>query len=224
MARLLTGLGIPCGHEAIFDWHGYNRAKTRMEEKESLKCSMVSCANFVNGEWHAEPKWVEPNEIVAESSYMAAPFLDKPILSGVAIVHVVRNPIRVINSFSNYLGYFKCEESMNEYEQFIYSHLPELQKTMAPCDRAALFYILWNELIDSKETFFYRIEDDVDQLLDFLGIQGGACYNNTSVNTHRKVGRRFVFSDIQSSEIAQRLVIKCEEYGYAHPNNMVLLA
>ena len=222
MARFLTSLGVPCGHEAIFDWRGYRWAEKRLKGEEPVECSSASSLSLVNGKWIAESPWVDASEIVAESSYLAAPFLDDPILEDVPIIHVVRNPIRVINSFCNYLGYFQEREGTNSYEQMIYRHFPELKLNMTQYDRAALFYILWNGLIDSKESFFHRIEDDTDTLLEFLHKQGPH-YSNTQINSQAQPGKRFLFRDIESKEIAQRLSIKCQQYGYSQPDGNRLL-
>ena len=214
MARFLTSLGIHCGHESIFDWRGYRWAEMKLNgEKLPLECSFASSLSLIDGKWIPEPPWIDVDQIVAESSYMAVPFLGDPILKDVPVIHVVRNPMRVINSFCNYLGYFQSEKGSNSYEQFIYRHLPELQKPMTPYDRAALFYVLWNELVEDKASFFHRIEDDPDLLLGFLN-KSGEYYNNTKINSQAKSGKRFVREDIQSVEIGQRLLRKCRQYGY----------
>lgn len=217
MARLLTSLGIHCGHESIFDWKGYRWAEMKLKGEEPLECSESSSMNMIDGKWIPEPPWVDVDQIVAESSYMSVPFLDDPILKDVPVIHVVRNPVRVINSFCNYLGYFQSENWSNSYEQFIYRHLPELQKPMMPYDRAALFYVLWNELIEEYgASFFHRIEDDIDLLLGFLKKSGEEHYNNTKINSRIKsCKQRFVCGDIQSTEIAQRLSDKCHQYHYS---------
>lgn len=214
MARFLTSLGIHCGHESIFDWRGYRWAEMKLKGGEPLECSTASTMSLIDGKWVPELLWIDVSKIMAESSYMAVPFLGDPIIKDVPVIHVVRNPIRVINSFCNYIGYFQSGNGSNSYEQFIYRHLPELQKSMPPYDRAALFYILWNELIEGKSSFFHRIEDDTDLLLGFLNKNSGE-YNNTRINSQAKSGKRFVWEDIQSIEIGQRLLRKCRQYNYS---------
>ena len=53
-ARWLTSAGIPCGHEAFFSHRGYDKALVRLDLKYP--------------------------ELAAESSWMAAPYLDTPPL------------------------------------------------------------------------------------------------------------------------------------------------
>ena len=108
MARFLTSLGIPCGHESIFDWKGYKWAEKRLANKERIELSNTSKSSYhpqaVPGQRIVQlEKWIDINELEAESSYMAAPFLGRDILKDVTIIHIVRNPIKVVNSFCNYI-------------------------------------------------------------------------------------------------------------------------
>lgn len=213
MARFLSSVGIPCGHESVFDYKGLEEAKLRLNGNIELKQSNVSESSFINGKWEQEDKWVDLNSIIAESSYMAAPFLDDDCFHDAKIIHVVRNPIKVVNSFCNYIDYFQNEEPDNEYEKFIYNQFPELKKKMASYDRCSLFYILWNDLIDGKSDFFHRIEDDKKELLNFFDKNCGY-FNNTIINSFKKPSNRFSFSKLESVEIKQRLKDKSELYGY----------
>jgi hypothetical protein len=223
MARLFTSLGIPCGHEAIFDWRGYRWAEKRLNGDAAIACSSASSVSLINGKWLPEPAWVDPSQIVAESSYLAAPFLQEPILDEVPVIHVVRHPVKVINSFCNYLGYFQSNRGQNSYEQIIYRWIPELKKQMPPYDRAALYYVLWNDLIDlGRPNLFHRIEDGIAPVLEFLGTNG-ECYNNTKINSQAKSGPRFAFEDIESQEIRQRVLEKCFQYEYPSPEGLMIL-
>ena len=44
MARILTSIGIPCGHETIFDYRGTRGARKRLFGEEQLRLSFVACA------------------------------------------------------------------------------------------------------------------------------------------------------------------------------------
>lgn len=223
MARFLTSLGIPCGHEAIFDWRGYRWAEKRLKGEVALECSSASSISLINGKWKREPPWVEPDQIEAESSYLAAPFLESPLLEEVPIIHVVRHPVKVVNSFCNYLDYFQSSQGRNSYEQIIYRHFPELHQEMPRYDRAALYYVLWNDLIDAcRPDLFHRIEDDIAPVLTFLN-RSGTYYSNTKINSQAKTGARFAFGDIESQEIRERVLDKCHQYGYSSPEGMMML-
>lgn len=222
MARLLTSVGIPCGHETIFDWRGLEIAKSRLSGKESLKLSYCSTVEWNDGIWSQLPVWLpDINKIEAESSYMAAPFLDQDVLADATVIHVVRNPIRVVNSFCNHIEYFRNNTANNSYEQFIYNCLPELRKEMPACDRACLFYIRWNQMI--KSSIFHRIEDDPQKITEALGINGPVIRDKT-INTMKKKGvKTFFLQDIQSSEIRDEFVALGKSYGYHMQSEYLLI-
>lgn len=215
MARFLTSLGIPCGHESIFDWKGYKWAEKRLASKERIELSNTSKSSYDGINCKDIEKWIDINELEAESSYMAAPFLGRDILKDVTIIHIVRNPIKVVNSFCNYIDYFKSKESTNPYEKFIYRLLPELQEEMPQYDRACLFYVRWNQMIEKHNVFFHKIENNPDTLFDFLGTSGNY-FNDTSINTQRKQCK-YKFSSanqIETKEIRDEFVEMGSCYGY----------
>lgn len=222
MARLLTSVGIPCGHEAIFDWRGYRWAERRLAGEEPIQCSHASTVRFENGTWFPMPDWVDPGEVVAESSYMAAPFLGEDLLRGVPVIHVVRNPVRVINSFCNYIGYFQRSAPSNSYEQFIYRHLPEVGKLQTAYDRAAAFYVGWNRMIERHSVHTFRIEDAPQAVLSFLG-RTGECYDDRSINSYQKPGARFSLDQLEDDSLSKELVEMGERYGYSMSQKLLLI-
>jgi hypothetical protein len=112
MAKLLTSLGVPCGHETIFDFDGIERALERIAGSIPLKLSETSL--------RAKEDWVDVNTIVADASYMAAPYLD--FFPDATIIHVVRHPVKVINSFCNYIHYFQNTEPNPSDPHYIYNY------------------------------------------------------------------------------------------------------
>jgi len=149
-ANLLSSVGIPCSHERIFGNQGINLS--------SKKNSEVS--GFHN------------DFILAESSYMAVPYLDNKILKDALIIHVVRDPIKVILSFHNKLQYFRHQS--NAWEKFILYHLPEISNYSNPLTRSICYVVRWNEWIEKQASerryIRIRLEYDVDKLLDYLQI------------------------------------------------------
>lgn len=214
MARFLTSVGIPCGHETIFDWKGITWAKKRLEKSCPLELSYVSKASKINEKWKDLPQWLENiDSIVAESSYMAAPFLKDSLLANAKIIHVVRDPVKVINSFCNYIDYFQGSEPSNTYEQLIYRQVQELKKPMPAYDRACLFWVRWNQMIQ-KPDFFFRVEDDPKYLMEFLGVTGRH-FQDTSINTLKKTtNEKFSIDKIQSEEIKSEFIQLGKQYGY----------
>lgn len=213
LARLLTSVGIPCGHEAIFDHNGIESAKNKLTGQFPLNTSHASSMeyNTFKDEWTSIPKWINDlSKIVADSSYMATPYLDQ---FDAKIIHVTRNPIKVINSFTNHLDYFSDKSPTNHWESFIYKTIPELTKDMPQYDRGALFYVLWNELIEKKYDLRFKIEDDPNIILKFLNVSGPH-FNNKVNSIIKKNRNRFILDKIQSKEITNMLQNKAKNYGY----------
>ena len=78
MARLLTSLGIMCGHEAIFNYDGILKANLRLQGKLNIKTSHVSSHDILTDT--PIESWHDPETAIAESSYLAAPFLKTKLL------------------------------------------------------------------------------------------------------------------------------------------------
>lgn len=224
MARFLTSLGIPCGHESIFDYGGIDVAMYRLSNPDRIKTSYASTVRYT--EWVPEPLpvWLDdPSEIVAESSYMAAPYLGHTVFCKVPTIHVVRNPIRVVNSFCNYLNYFREARGTNAYETFIYNHFPELtSEELTPYERCALYWVLWNKMIETALTnrdnrYFVKIEGGTDGLLNFLGLQGTKkpLFSDKKVNSFESPGDRFRLSELPDGSIKRDFVELGERYGYS---------
>ncbi len=214
-AKLLTSLGIPCGHESIFDWQGIDGALKRLNHEEPKVLSEISQYNCKS------PNWINPDTIIAESSYMAAPYLDHEIFKETYIVHVVRNPVDVVNSFCNYLDYFKDPNSpKEEWENFIYTQLPELKdESLTIYDRGCLYYIKWNQMIENKLSnrgyCFHHIEDDVLNVLNFLEVKPTEnMFNDKTANTLKKQTKQFEIPLIQNQNIKKDFVKIGKKYGY----------
>ena len=219
-AKFLTSLGIPCGHETIFNWQGLEFAKKRLNKEYPRHLSGASKTTFNFGNPVHGDDWVDVDVIEAESSYMAAPYLDSDILKDVKIIHFVRHPSRVINSFCNFLGYFSKSSFTNIYERFIYSKFPVLQHEMSQYDRAALYYILWNKQI--KSHFFQRLEDPKDDLMDFLGSKSDHFFDQKNANTFAKPSKKFQLCNLENKKIKSNLIDLGLEYGYdMNENKMV---
>lgn len=156
MARLLTSLGIPCGHESVFNIEGLERARRILEGYAAPTLSYTSTVSWSNGKKHEDFDWLaDVSAIEADSSYMSAPFLNDVILAQTKIIHVVRDPSKVVHSFCHHIDYFRYSEPKTLWEFFIYQQLPELKCDMAQYERAALFYVLWNELIEKRSCDFF---------------------------------------------------------------------
>jgi len=226
MARLLTLAGIPCGHESIFDWKGVRWAEKRIAGEVPLELSNISTIRLENGTWSSVSEWLSDVEsIQAESSYMAAPFLSVPFLRNTSVIHVVRHPIRVVHSFCNNLEYFTHAHGTNSYEQNIYRHFPELQQEMPRYDRAALYYVRWNKMIqDSKPDLFMRLEDDRSSLFEFIGKDEVRSEDARPNAWNKPIKYRFSsVTQVESDEIRQQFVEVGEEYGYQMSSEYLMI-
>lgn len=217
-ARLLNSLGISCGHESFFTNLGLEEALDRIANRREIKHSNVSM-----------DKWQMPDGdlLEADSSYMAVPYIR--FFPEAKIIHLVRNPRDVINSFVSGLGYFRSKLPLwdggkiglidDNFHRFIYRYLPELTEDMDPLTRAALYYIRWNEIIESQvidgNYLRHRIEDGPEAVLKFMGLKSTPdMYEDVTAN---KSNRRPQFDDgiySISPHVLNTLQLVAARYGY----------
>jgi len=162
IARNFTLAGIPCGHESIFDIGGIDTAKKRLNGEIKIHASGIST------EFGNKSVWFDPLLIQADSSYMAAPFLEDEVLRDTIIIHLKRDPLKVISSFVKNLGYFKTLD--NPWEKFIYLHVPTILDFETPLERACEYYIKWNEMISKHNVVVHKIEDNPNILFEKLNL------------------------------------------------------
>ena len=199
MAKLLTSLGFPCTHEAMFTNEslivGYNKRGPN---------SRVSVAD---GRWLKEG-----DEIVAEASYMSAPYLSSLKSK---VIHVVRDPLRVIFSFLDGFNYFKYRSHNGDrYQRFIYHYVPHLTNDIDPITRACLYYVEWNEMIErGQPDFFHNVESDVSKLKEFLEVKTTKHFENRKSNSRCKKFTH-TYDDIPESGIKDRFIDMAKRYGY----------
>jgi hypothetical protein len=216
LANLLTKCGLPCGHESVFTPWGLEEALARLDGRSAIEVSAISVASC--GDWFREG-----DAVVADSSYMAAPFLDHPVLQDTRILHVVRHPMDVINSFVLGLNYFQEWLPTDVWHRFIYTHVPELRLDYHPLDRAALYYVHWNRLIEARSAgkpyFLCQVESITHQLFDYLDRR---C-DDEKLLTARKINSRmdgkpeYLLEDIPSVALRRELRDLAERYGYPLP-------
>ena len=225
MARFLTSIGIACTHEAVFTLDGLVYAKEIMSGSREPVLSWVSRSKFDKGVSFETECWLDDfGAVEAESSYMAAPYLDIDEIRDASVIHVVRNPIKVVNSFCHYLNYFVSSNTVNGYEEFVYTHLPELKKDMTQYDRTCLYWVLWNEMVERhRPDYFFRVEDDVADLMNWLGKTGDHFSDNTINSYKRPTQGRFDIGGIKSKEISDRFVNLGKKYGYPMKSEYLMI-
>lgn len=213
-ARILTDWGIPCGHESIFNEEKEEIVLSRFYGQKPITFSKVS-------ENHG---WMDSPEIIADSSYMAVPYLDYKDINKIPIIHIVRNPLAVISSFVKDLQYF-CDKSNNLYnekhwEEWIYTNNPEINLTQNPLERACCHWFNWNIKIEkaskNREYYFHRVEDKFnDDFFKFIGIEKQPVgFLNKKVNTMKKRTEDFKVDDIPNGKIKDDFIALMKKYGY----------
>ena len=108
-AKFMTSVGIPCGHETIFCIESEGVPyHSKIEKVKSRHHSLVSLNDSINKK--RLKKWIDEEKIIADSSYMSAPFLNDPIFENTKIIHLIRNPIKVISSLVIDLHFFHGQD------------------------------------------------------------------------------------------------------------------
>ena len=203
-AKLLTAIGLPCGHERIFGPDGLEGAlKFNHQNSEVAINSGLSNKN---------------NFFVAESSYMAVPFLEHSLLSDATIIHAVRNPIKVILSFHNKLQYWHSAYP-NRWESFIENHV---NLNGSSLDKCCSYVVQWNRKIEEAKKRKYhrvRLEDGIDELLKFLKCNQSINIppSNTFEEWENKKPRLLnpaTSDDILNSQYGNEVKKLMSDYGY----------
>ena len=158
----------------------------------------------------------------ADSSWMAAPYLDHELLEGVPVVHQLRHPRKVIESWIRK----STAEHTPRYWQFVNEHAPEVGQQEKELDQFAARYVLWNELIESKldghDYCRWRVEDGEDDLFAWLSdrelfdpqrIDRQMLFPDKSFNHKSGENKPFDLADI-SEPWRSRLAEMSARYGY----------
>src|SRR5215472_1078803 len=126
MSRVLTTLGLHCGHETIFYFDGMMKVIDRLTGERPL----VHTGNSLRD---GEVFDINPLKLSADSSSMAAPYLRLRLFRNVPVIHLVRHPYCVLNSFVKpFPPIFKSStpafqgEERGKWLSWIYGLLPVL--------------------------------------------------------------------------------------------------
>lgn len=225
LAAALTSAGIPCSHERFFKG-------VRLEETVRLLDTQGG-ENSLCSQSCGLPRPKSP--VRAESSYLAAPYLNASCLAAATVIHAVRNPWKVILSFLNHIQFFRGEPE-HEHERFVYAVLPQLHAIDNPVDRAVYYYIHWNRMIERlarnrgpKRYLWHRVEDGPECLLRKLNLPEDViarCRKKEDANTFREwpkelrdraSAQRVRVEHLYAGKYAAELRNLAKEYGYETP-------
>jgi hypothetical protein len=214
MARVLTDLGIPCGHESVFN---HDKEVVVMRRFYRFDPPTISICSDNSG-------WLDLSKLEADSSYMAMPYLTHEDIDKVSVIHVVRNPLAVISSFVKDLNYFDGVKNnpfnKGHWEEWIYSQVPEINLGRNPIERACIYYTKWNGRIEqAKENrpyFLQRAEDKFsDDFFSFLNIpKQPVTFVNKKINSMKKRTEDFKIVDIPDGSFKEEFVEIVKRYGY----------
>jgi hypothetical protein len=115
-ATLLTALDLRCGHEKVF----------RLPE-------------IVRG----EVDW--PDDLPAESSWLAAPFLSS-LPQDTLVLHQVRHPLAVIRS----LRRVRLFDGAGPFRDFVAAHLGEPLASAPALEACLMYWDGWNALVEER--------------------------------------------------------------------------
>jgi len=198
-AQYVTAAGLPCGHERVFGPHGWDKV---LENLASPKCRP------------------------GESSWLAAPWLDRKELDGALVVHLRRHPQKVLSTMS------RVREGGGQYWLFGAVFCPRLLELGRTWDGFAHRYVEWNRLIESKlagrEHLAFNIEGDPLDLMAELRRRGlglnpnpsNPVYKRRGINSHAPERRKdphyqFALAKLEDRGVRADLEEMAARYGYA---------
>lgn len=192
MAHNLTKVGIHCGHECVFNTRG------------TIQTSLLST---LQGD-----VWFDLSKLEADSSYMAAPFLQD---FDATKIHLIRNPLQVISSFVKNLEYFQVpikRPDQAHFEDFILHHCPSIATLSTPLERACKYYLEWNKMISNHTVVLHKIEDDVNILFEQLSLPR-LDRPSEQKNLFKNRDKDFEIKDIPEP-LKQEIIDFMETHGY----------
>ncbi len=187
--QVLRSAGLECGHESIF----------------GASMTLPGVPRYVNalGE-----------EFDADSSWLAAPWLSHPCLANVRVIHQVRHPVRVMESFIQQ-GMYREDTPCT---RFLERHLPQVRLHEDFRVRAMVHWILWNQMITSScpRAIVHRVEDGIEAFLARAGVEDWRrpVYDNTSLNSGPNRVEHPDIDNYPDGEWKERLVAYAEKLGY----------
>lgn len=211
--RVLRSVGIHAEQQFIFrpgrGGPGSPETDPKLVELVTVEDIRYRVAAYKASQWGPQ----------ADTSWLAAPYLDIPEMEGVTTVHLVRHPRKVINSLVK-CEVFEDRDRYGLYTDFAHRWVPEMHNMSTPIERAGMFYLRWNEMIEGRADFFWNIESDRLGLLDLLGIPWEGCevFNEIGYN---KRGGPFVDCKLEDFRpwLRKDLLEMGERYGYEWPGD-----
>lgn len=151
-----------------------------------------------------------------DSSWLAVPHLESIKNAGAIIIHIVRNPLKVVSSLHH--SQINFDNPMdNMFTIYKVKHLPSIYRYQG-LDRYLHFYIEWNKQIEKYADFRFRIEDldkDPHILFDKIGvdIKGKKLHDDRRTNAYKDV-EYLTLKDLDKCSLKNEFLSVAKKYGY----------
>jgi len=159
-----------------------------------------------------------PTENLAETSWLAAPFLDT-LPTGTQIVHLVRNPAQVVASLLR-LGFFGKPRvaTLQPFIDFAYEHCPSLRDYDNEHARTAGFVVEWNRMIERSlagtDAARVCIEDGLASVFNALEVKVTGALPQIADNTHAGGAPVFLDTERVPADLLAAFLQLQADYGY----------
>jgi hypothetical protein len=219
MARLLSSIGIMCGHESVFKHDGLQSAWKRLAGEMPVQTSEHTNSN--------DSVRFDPVQQRADSSYLAAPFASSILTLGAKVIHVVRDPLKVISS-TYYDANFFTAGTQRPFLEFVESWAPEVKKCSDNREKAMAYWLYWNRLAqrgsEQRESIRVKVESEVDErLFKFLEVTPEDWYRNPKANCWHNRSADFRLDDLPNGQVKTDFVDLASEYGYNLRRRMIAM-
>jgi hypothetical protein len=126
-------------------------------------------------------------------TFCAVPWLPEIDPDEVQVIHLVREPLAVMNSM---IGRKLFKEGPSRYRAFLREHCPEAFVPESPIERAAIWWLRWNERVEPYASDLLRVES----------------WGHSLVNHNVRANHTL---DELPDDLHEAVVLKAQEYGYA---------
>ena len=185
MAKLLTGMGIPCGHESIFTFRGIEEAKFRLLHPNQIKFSHCMLVR--------ENIWTDPVSIVADPIDVINSFVTD-------VGYFANNWI--YNDFENFINKNLPMVYENDYDAINRAALYFLEWNN----------LIFKNCLDKKHILFKIENSKKDSILKFLSKKQSR-YVSVRTNSWDQNKLKFSIKHL-SSKIQNRIIDFCKKYKY----------
>lgn len=160
--------------------------------------------------------FIDKPDLSADSSWLVSPLLDDSRFDDTTIIHVVRKPLNIINSFISF-GFYKDTGIYSAHYNHILKFIPSMNDYDNPINKAFCHVIEWSNMIfNYNKCRLHRIEDSPVELIKELGGSTDNLYCNNKCNTRtgEKVFKSRVTEDDIPDEWGDKYFELKEKCGY----------